>query len=258
MIALFFRQYEETKIMSDYFKNWWRPLWSGLVIDLDGKHSKQMKTSVWLFLYLLVTADSQTGTLVKTYAEISRETGRKEKTVRKWMHNLVRKGYVTVKRRRGSLSVSIKRWKSFDNCPDQGITRKENAPKRVINLLQLGQIQKEQKTPKSLYSSRKTRKEGSFTDKRNVIRDNNNIVNVKEPISFKDYSPKTSEELLALDLAQSLNDLKSLNFYLSVSGKYPEELLRRICNQVKEIPTEKIKKSKGALFTYLLKNTVGE
>jgi len=244
--------------MSDYFKNWWRPLWSGLVIDLDGKHSKQMKTSVWLFLYFLVTADSRTGTLVKTYAEINREMGRKEKTIRKWMNRLMREGYVTVERRKEGLFVSIKRWKSFDNCPDQGITRKENTPKRVINLLQSGQKEKEQKSEKPLYLSRKTENEGSFADKRNVIRDNNNIVNVDEPVSSDDFSPKTKEELLALDLAQGLNDFKSLNFYLSVSKKYPEELLRRICNQVREIPTEKIKKSKGALFTYLLKNTVRE
>ena len=82
--------------MSNYSKNWWRPLWSGLVIDLDGKHSKQMKTSVWLFLYFLVMANSQTGTLVKTYAEISKEMGRKEKTIRKWMNHLMREGYVVV------------------------------------------------------------------------------------------------------------------------------------------------------------------
>lgn len=70
------------------------------------------------------------------------------------------------------------------------------------------------------------------------------------------FTPTTKEELLALDLARGLNDIKNLNFYLSISKKYPEELLRKLCSQVKEFPKDKIKKSRGALFTYLLKRSL--
>jgi len=62
----------------------------------------------------------------------------------------------------------------------------------------------------------------------------------------------TKKELLARDLAAGLNDEANLRFYLSVCRKYPEEFLRKTYGQVKEIPLNKIKKSRGALFNYLI------
>jgi hypothetical protein len=62
----------------------------------------------------------------------------------------------------------------------------------------------------------------------------------------------TKEELLARDLAAGLDDESNLRFYLSVCRKYPENFLRKIYGQVKEIPLNKIKKSRGALFNYLI------
>jgi hypothetical protein len=62
----------------------------------------------------------------------------------------------------------------------------------------------------------------------------------------------TKEELLAVDLAEGLDDRANLRFYLSVCRKYPESFLRRIYSEVKEVPLKKIKKSKGALFNYLV------
>lgn len=62
----------------------------------------------------------------------------------------------------------------------------------------------------------------------------------------------TKEEILARDLAEGLNDKANLKFYLSVCRKYPESFLREIYGQVKEIPESKIKKSRGALFNYLI------
>ena len=62
----------------------------------------------------------------------------------------------------------------------------------------------------------------------------------------------TREELLARDLAAGLDDEENLRFYLSVCRKYPEEFLRKTYSQVKQIPEKKIKKSRGALFNYLV------
>ena len=70
--------------------------------------------------------------------------------------------------------------------------------------------------------------------------------------SLKGFIPETREEALALDLARALNDEKGLPFYLSFSKKYPESFLRGILSQVKEIPESKIKKSRAALFNYLV------
>ena len=91
-------------------------------------------------------------------------------------------------------------------------------------------------------------------DNRNDIKNINNIVRIdtndidNESNSFT----LTKEELLARDLAEGLNDKASLGFYLSVCRKYPGSVLRKIYSQVKEIPASKIKKSKGALFNYLV------
>lgn len=84
-------------------------------------------------------------------------------------------------------------------------------------------------------------------------KDINNIDN--DNIDAKnEFNPSflTKEELLAADLAEGLDDKPNLGFYLSVCRKYPEEVLRKIHGRVKEIPSSKIRKSKGALFNYLI------
>ena len=58
---------------------------------------------------------------------------------------------------------------------------------------------------------------------------------------------------MARELAFSLNDPECLSLYESYTQTYPESLLRKILGEVLEVPAERIKKSRGALFTYLLK-----
>ncbi len=69
---------------------------------------------------------------------------------------------------------------------------------------------------------------------------------------FRGFKPKTRQELLALDLADALNDHKGLALYRSYARKYPESLLRRVLGEVKEIPSDKIRKSRAALFNHLV------
>jgi len=82
---------------------------------------------------------------------------------------------------------------------------------------------------------------------------NNNANKKILNISSKGFSPRTKEELLALDLAEELNDHKNLSLYLRYARCYPEPFLRKVLGEVKEIPAERIKKSKAALFAYLVK-----
>jgi len=95
------------------------------------------------------------------------------------------------------------------------------------------------------------------TNKNKLTRNINNIVNEDKkfsiPYSFKGFKPKTREELLALDIARELNDLKSLRLYLSYAKKYPESLLRKVLGEVKEIKRSKLKKGRAAFFNYLIK-----
>jgi len=64
--------------------------------------------------------------------------------------------------------------------------------------------------------------------------------------------PKTREELLAIDLAEGLRNPHGLNLYQSYAQRYPERLLRALLSEVKQVPEGRIKKSRGALFAYLL------
>ncbi len=70
---------------------------------------------------------------------------------------------------------------------------------------------------------------------------------------FKGYRPRTREELLALDLASALNDAKGLRLYLSYAKKYPASLLWKVLGEVREIPEERIRKSRAALFNHLVR-----
>jgi hypothetical protein len=69
---------------------------------------------------------------------------------------------------------------------------------------------------------------------------------------FEDFDPKTKEDLLALDVATALQDTDNLPYYLSICRKYPEPVIRKILGEVKEVPKDKIKKSRGALFNHLI------
>lgn len=86
----------------------------------------------------------------------------------------------------------------------------------------------------------------------NTIMENKNFLDLNGN-AFARLRPKNREELLGLDLAGALNDYKNLPLYLSYARKYPEFLLRKVLGEVKEIPSEKVKKGRGALFTHLIK-----
>jgi hypothetical protein len=67
------------------------------------------------------------------------------------------------------------------------------------------------------------------------------------------YIASRREGRLAIELADGLNDSKSLRFYFSVALEHSERFLREIYRLTKETPQAKIKKSRGALFAYLVK-----
>jgi len=150
---------------------------------------------------------------------------------------------------------------------------KRTVIRRIRQLKELGLLSVEKKRGRCLYRLLKPKvtKEAQWGDKKDTqevtpgntnknyltrINNNNNdnknfsFLNFK---AFKGFIPKTREELLALDIARELNDLKALSLYLSYARKYAEGFLRRLLGEVKEIPTRRIKKSRAALFNYLIK-----
>lgn len=67
---------------------------------------------------------------------------------------------------------------------------------------------------------------------------------------MKEYAPQ--EVRLANEIADTLQDRGSLQLFLHFAEKYKEEHLRTILEKVMSIPERKIKKTRGALFTYLV------
>jgi len=81
--------------------------------------------------------------------------------------------------------------------------------------------------------------------------DNKNIFATDDK-SSKEFKPQTREELLALDMAQTLNDLKSLPLYLKYAKSLPESRIREALSWVKQVPDERIKRSRTALFNFII------
>jgi biotin operon repressor len=98
----------------------------------------------------------------------------------------------------------------------------------------------------------------SYTNDNDLTRNINDtdIDNIKTGEHKKEFTPKTREELLALDLADALNDRKGLAMYLSYSRRFPESLLRKALGEAKEMPEEQIRKSRAALFNHLVRKYV--
>jgi hypothetical protein len=64
----------------------------------------------------------------------------------------------------------------------------------------------------------------------------------------------TKQEKLAQELADALNDHDSIQFYRECTLKYSEDFLRKKMQKVLSIPEDQIRKSRGALFTYLIRD----
>lgn len=67
---------------------------------------------------------------------------------------------------------------------------------------------------------------------------------------YQDYDPH--EIKLAHEIANTLSDKDSITLHLQYARKYKEEFLRRILNKVMSLPDSKIKRSRAALYTFLI------
>ena len=66
-------------------------------------------------------------------------------------------------------------------------------------------------------------------------------------------SPQSKRELLAQTIAQAFNDTEQISLYLNYCKKYPLALVLRAYAEAKSIPPAQIKKSRAAIFFYLIK-----
>lgn len=80
---------------------------------------------------------------------------------------------------------------------------------------------------------------------------NNDVVRVSSE-KLTTGRPLTKEELLASDIAETLGDERNDQHYLRLVLRYPEPVLRQALSQVKQTSPERIRKSRAALFMYLV------
>ena len=92
------------------------------------------------------------------------------------------------------------------------------------------------------------------TNNTKLTRNTNNIVSVSEKKRTGDEEPKTRKELLAHDIAETLRNDRHIDRYFSMAQRYPEEFLRDVLSQVRQMREGQIRKSRAALFEYLVRH----
>jgi hypothetical protein len=239
----------------DNRKKWWAPVWIRLVVDKEAKHYRQMKNAIWLFLYLLVNAD-RGWVLVRKAKTISSEMDIKIDTIKRWLNILRKHGYIATQSTGRGLFIQIKDWGNPSSDIRKSSLQKQRVPYSWS--LENQTAEKTFKSPNSLNLSKKPDSSAGPIDTINKYILNNDI----DSSNSQDLLLRTSKQFksteLAMDIATALGDHKNLALYISYSRRYPVSLLRRVLGEVKEIPSEKIKKSRGALFNYLVQKYAKE
>lgn len=91
--------------------NWWSPLRRGLVFEPNARHYNQMKQAVWLYLYCLVNADAQRGTLFRKISTVSKDTGIPTRTIRRWLGILTKHQYIEAEYNGSFWQIAVTKWR---------------------------------------------------------------------------------------------------------------------------------------------------
>ena len=90
-------------------KDWWTPIRVGLFTDK--KHRDRMGQAIWLYGYLHLYADRQTGRLARNCETIALEIGASVKTVQRWMRLLEKEKYIQLRRLPHGFSIQIEKFR---------------------------------------------------------------------------------------------------------------------------------------------------
>ncbi len=93
---------------------------------------------------------------------------------------------------------------------------------------------------------------GNTNNKQEQDINNNTFVSVQKENTTDKHDDEARIELLAKDLSQALDDRSHYSTYLSYARQYPESYLRRVLAETKMTPDARIRKSRSALFNYLV------
>lgn len=70
-----------------------------------------MGSAVWLYLFLLISANRNDGTVLRRQETIAAQTGFNERTVERWLQILRENGYITSTSNGRSLRIRITKWR---------------------------------------------------------------------------------------------------------------------------------------------------
>lgn len=236
-------------------KTWWTPVWRGLVVDPEGKHLRRMGKALGLHLYLISHADRRSGRLKQKYETIARDMGFPVRTIRAWMRRLHFYDYVRITKTGRAMIIDVLRWRPIGlyAAPLSGTTM----PGRPAEMEPA-----RHDAPQGSQQRQGLNGHGPIANESNVTRgiQRKNVVK-KFPASNSDPERDKEEELaraelLAQDLSAGLDDLAHLPRYRKHVQRFPESLLRRLLSEARATPERRIKRSKAALFEYLLNQHV--
>lgn len=236
-------------------KQWWAPVWKGLVMDREAKHYRAMKNAIWLYLYLLLNANRRTGVLMRKTETVRKDMGMTRDTMLRWLNILRSGGYIETINTGRSLTIQVTRWKALAGVGKTQLQKSEmsnfrsgkyptprQAPARAIPL-------GIEAVPGLAAAANETKIQI------NIINDpRDGTANTPIEPGFARIGASVQRELLAQELAKELSDAAGINLYRSYAGKYPEWLLRRVLAEVTALPPERITKGRGALFNYLVQH----
>jgi hypothetical protein len=209
-----------------------------------------MKNAIWLFLYFVINADRKTGFLFRKIRTISSDMGISKDSVSRWLRILKQEGYIDVDNTGRSLNIYVENWRSLPKGAKIQQQKQEISSSRCWKNPVSGRPSDGQNAANLSQEIKDASSPNDITIKRDILKsdiDGNEYIE-----SIEELKPRNKRETQALEIAKSLNDLQALPLYLSYCKKYPDHLLRKVLGEVLEIPQSKIKKTRGALFNYLI------
>ncbi|HEY7326082.1 MAG TPA: hypothetical protein VH592_00475 [Gemmataceae bacterium] len=184
---------------------------------------------------------------------VSSDMGVTRDMVLRWLKVLRSSGYVETLSTGRSLTIQVARWKVLAGVG------KTQLQKSDISNFSGGKYPTSRQSPVPAIPLRigavaGSKAEGNDT---NIKKNNNNdrydgSGNKLREREFTSIGASIRQERLAQELAKALSDAAGINLYRFYATKYPEWLLRKVLAEVEAMPTERINKSRAALFNYLV------
>lgn len=238
--------------MSKLEKDWWAPVWRGLVDDPEAKHYRALRISVWLLLYFFLHVDRQTGATVRKQETIARDTGWAIRTIRSWMRELERAGYIVVARSGRAARIQVVGWRPIGRGSAGQTGRDLPIRPAKIGTARPPVTPKVEQGRAEIDSSPDPNKSSSTRipiQECDAVLKNQSWSGASEEVS----DLEARRMLLARDLAEGLGDQGNLQHYVSLASRYPDDVLRRLMSEARAVPEREIRKSRPALFNHLLK-----